>query len=107
VNRRNRRRRHDNVQPCFFFKRALLAAGFATVVSAPAMGTRPGQIAEAELDPESAAIATWSALMARSPSAEEGCFHASYPDIVWERVPCKISQPRSHPTHVRTHATKR
>jgi hypothetical protein len=30
-----------------------------------------------------------------------GCFHASYPNIVWEKVDCKMSLPRVHPTHVR------
>jgi hypothetical protein len=53
------------------------------------------------LDPEAVAHTNWSALMVRTPSPDAGCFHASYPNIVWERVPCKIGQPRTHPTPVK------
>jgi hypothetical protein len=53
------------------------------------------------LDPEAVAQTNWSALMVRTPSPDAGCFHASYPNIVWERVPCKIGRPRTHPTHVK------
>ena len=93
-----------------WIKRSLLAAGFASLVSSSAWA---GQLPDAvagdgsphaetgqELDLESAAHAKWSAFMARSPSPDEGCFHASYPSIVWQRVPCKIGRPRVHPTHV-------
>ena len=51
-------------------------------------------------DTESAARANWRALMAQNPAPAEGCFHASYPDLVWENVECKTGQPRVQPEHV-------
>jgi len=61
-----------------------------------------GQDIDGAVDPVSVAHANWSALMAQNPALAEGCFHASYPDIVWQKVDCKIGQPRVHPTHVDT-----
>lgn len=72
-------------------KCSLLAAGFAALVSASAWATP---------DPDAVARANWSTYMARFPSPDEGCFHAAYPSIVWERVPCKTGHPRVHPTPV-------
>ncbi len=51
-------------------------------------------------DPESQAHANWRAVMAQNPTPGEGCFHASYPDIVWESVECEVGQPRVQPVHV-------
>ncbi len=51
-------------------------------------------------DPESQAHANWRAVMAQNPTPGEGCFHASYPDIVWESVECEAGQPRVQPVHV-------
>ena len=90
-------------------KRSLLAAGFATLVSASVWATQlpdsvasdvAEQSATGTPDPDAVARADWSAYMARFPSPDEGCFHASYPSIVWERVPCKTGHPRVHPTPV-------
>jgi hypothetical protein len=77
-------------------KHLLLSAGFATAVAGSA-----AQHVEAAVDSESAAQAEWRTLMAHNPMPVDGCFHASYPNIVWEKVDCKMSPPRVHPTHVR------
>jgi hypothetical protein len=98
-------------------KRILIAAGLATAVAAPAWAAQlpevagssnteaasvlAGQDTDGAVDPESVAQAEWRASMGQNPTPAEGCFHASYPDIVWEKVDCKIGQPRVHPTHVK------
>jgi hypothetical protein len=107
-------------------KHLLLSAGVATVVGGSAWGTGlpaaivsaapvgqaagsstnaeplfAGQDVGAPVDSESAARAAWRTFMAHNPMPVAGCFHASYPSIVWERVDCKTSPPRVHPTHVR------
>jgi hypothetical protein len=53
------------------------------------------------VDSESAAQAQWRALMAQTDTPAEGCFHASYPDIVWDSVKCEPAQTRVHPVHVK------
>lgn len=45
--------------------------------------------------------ANWRSFMAQTPSAEQGCFHASYPSYYWERVACAAAKPLAHP--VRRH----
>jgi hypothetical protein len=39
--------------------------------------------------------------MKQNSTPGEGCFHASYPDLVWETVECKTDQPRIHPVHAK------
>ena len=51
-------------------------------------------------DADSEAQSQWRGLMAQNSAPAEGCFHASYPNIVWEKVECKIGQPRVRPVHV-------
>ncbi len=49
-------------------------------------------------DAESAAQAEWRTLMSRIATPGEGCFHASYPDFVWNRVACEVThEPRVDP----------
>jgi hypothetical protein len=91
-------------------KPLLIAAGLATAVATPAWAM-PDAVVNASaagatatdraVDPESAARAQWRKLMAHNSTPAAGCFHASYPDIVWERVACDIGQPRVHPVHVK------
>jgi hypothetical protein len=50
-------------------------------------------------DPESQAHANWHAGMAQIPTPGEGCFHASYPEFVWESVECEIGQPLIQSVH--------
>ena len=52
-------------------------------------------------DPEKAAHRTWAAVMKNIPMPGKGCFHASYPDVAWERMECKEAKPLAH------HASRR
>src|SRR5579859_450609 len=78
-------------------KHILIATGLAAAVAVPAWATA----ADGAVDAESAAHASWRQIMKQVPTPEEGCFHASYPNIAWERVECTIGQPRVHPVHVK------
>jgi hypothetical protein len=91
-------------------KGILIAAGLATAVAAPAWATQlPDEVVSQsagitdesiDVDPESVAQGKWRALMAQNATPAEGCFHASYPNIVWEEVACKIAQTAVHPVHI-------
>ncbi len=49
------------------------------------------------LDPaEAQARASWRADIALIEVPADGCFHAAYPNLFWERVPCAVGQPRAH-----------
>jgi hypothetical protein len=52
-------------------------------------------------DPEKEARKTWHAVMKNIPVPGKGCFHASYPNVVWESVDCKEAKPGVHPVHVK------
>jgi hypothetical protein len=67
----------------------LIAAGLAAAVAAPAWA--------ADL-PD---VVNWRTLMAHNSTPSAGCFHASYPNIVWEKVACRSGQPRAHPVHIK------
>ena len=56
-----------------------------------------GQTADSAVDAEAAARENWRAIMAHNPDSEEGCFQASYPSVLWEKVDCKEAHPRVHP----------
>lgn len=57
-----------------------------------------GASSDAALDPaESMARENWRAAIAQNVVFSEGCFHASYPSLVWEAVECKVAHPRFHP----------
>jgi hypothetical protein len=72
-----------------------LAAGLVgTCWIQPALSAEATQ---GPVDPEAMARENWGAVMAHSPAAPEGCFHASYPSFVWEQVECNVAQPRVHP----------
>jgi hypothetical protein len=82
-------------RPRYFNLTFGVAAG---VVSAfwlqPSLAAEPAQ---STLDPEAAAHENWRAFMNQNAASPEGCFHASYPSYVWEKVDCKIPHPRFHP----------
>ncbi|MGA2190857.1 MAG: hypothetical protein ABSH33_20245 [Steroidobacteraceae bacterium] len=40
----------------------------------------------------------WRTAMSNNPASTEGCFHASYPSLVWESVECAVGEPRVRPT---------
>jgi hypothetical protein len=92
-------------------KLGLLAVGLAAFVSASAWAGQPDAVASdneaasGTTDPDSVARADWSDYMATHPSPDDGCFKASYPSTVWERVPCKMVHPRVHPTPVQRGAS--
>jgi hypothetical protein len=99
-----------NLSKALVIKSILIAAGLAAAAaSASATDAPQGLIADSSntaagthvTDSESVAQAKWRELMVRNPAPAPGCFHASYPNTVWERVDCKIGQPRVRPTHVK------
>jgi hypothetical protein len=55
----------------------------------------------AAADPEAAARETWRSFMTQNAASEEGCFHASYPSYLWEKVSCHVAHPRFHPVFKR------
>ncbi|MGA2190615.1 MAG: hypothetical protein ABSH33_19010, partial [Steroidobacteraceae bacterium] len=77
---------------------ASLAAGSPDAGAASALA---GQDTGAAVDPQSAALHSWRKLMTQNPAPVEGCFHASYPNVTWDRVECKAAQPGVHPVHVK------
>jgi hypothetical protein len=78
-------------------KRILLAGGLAAAAALPAWAASGTDGAVA---PDSTAIHQWRALMAQMATPEEGCFHASYPSTVVEKVDCSTDhQPGIHPVH--------
>jgi hypothetical protein len=86
-------------------KRCLIAAGLAAAVAAPAWSAGlpdvvAGQSAGTTVDADSAARAQWKAVMKQNSTPGEGCFHASYPNIGWEKVECKRGEPRVHTEHL-------
>jgi hypothetical protein len=103
-------RKHVVNQPALFSVRGPLkpilgAATLAAAIAAPAWSANlpdagPGQSAEHMADPETAARTEWRAIVRQSPRTGEGCFHASYPSIVVERVECTKDASRAHPVHV-------
>jgi hypothetical protein len=98
-------------------KRLVIAAGLATAVAAPGWAAQlpdgaispnagmgsvlAGQDSTGATDREAVAQHQWRTFMAQSGTPGEGCFHASYPDTLWEKVDCSTAQPPVHPTHVR------
>jgi hypothetical protein len=49
------------------------------------------------LDPgEAQARAAWRANIEQIETPAHGCFHASYPNLFWEKVACGYGQPRQH-----------
>jgi hypothetical protein len=81
----------------------ILAAGLATAVAVPmwASAVLAAQDTGGAVDPESVLHKNWRDLMAQTPTPDEGCFHASYPNFVWEKLDCKTGPGRAHPEHVR------
>jgi hypothetical protein len=86
--------------------RAALRTAAAGLIGAcwlhPAVAAAPGDQA---LEPaEAQAQATWRADMARIEVPPDGCFHAAYPNLYWERVACGVGQPRAHSVPPRVEA---
>jgi hypothetical protein len=56
-------------------------------------------------EPDAAARATWQTFMKTNPEPDVGCFSATYPNYVWEKVACKVAAPRVRPV-LRLHAAE-
>jgi hypothetical protein len=81
---------------------AALAAGIVLQTEGFAqIATTSSAVTATAVDPELVAHENWRALMANNDVPTEGCFHASYPNFVWESVDCKVAQPRVHPVHIK------
>jgi len=52
-----------------------------------------GEAKEGPLDPEAMALDNWRAVMAHSPAAPEGCFHARWASHA--SIPCAANQRRA------------
>jgi hypothetical protein len=71
-------------------QRLLMAAGLAVAVFAPVCASAA----------ESMAPDVWRSFMTHNSAPEEGCFHASYPNTIWERVDCQEGPSDAHPVHI-------
>ncbi len=46
---------------------------------------------------ESQAHEIWRSGLSNNPPSTQGCFHAAYPNLVWESVACLVGEPRIRP----------
>ena len=69
----------------------VFAAGLLSAVFVPAVFAADDGILE------QAAKDSWRHDIAQIATPSEGCFHATYPSVVWEQVACQQLTPRAHP----------
>jgi hypothetical protein len=48
-------------------------------------------------DPDAAAHDAWRAIVSNNTQLGVGCYEATYPNIIWQQVACKVLHPRVHP----------
>ncbi len=77
-------------------KGILMAGALASAIVVPARAQETNAAAE----PDAQARATWKTIMKQAPATEQGCFHASYPSVVWEKTECATGLARV-PRHVK------
>jgi hypothetical protein len=78
-------------------KRLLLAGGLAAAAAVPAWA---GSATDGAAAPDSAALHQWREFMSQNAAPAEGCYHATYPSTVAEKVECATDhQPGVHPAH--------
>jgi hypothetical protein len=53
--------------------------------------------AQAAVDLEAQAHEGWRESITHIAPPAEGCFHATYPSVLWEKVTCNTATPRQHP----------
>jgi len=78
---------------------AFLVAGI--LVQTPSMTAQAGTVATATVDPEAAAKRNWREKITEQSASGQGngCFHAAYPNFIWEAVACSTKgKASSHPT---------
>jgi len=46
---------------------------------------------------DSAAHGSWRTAVTQNRPTDEGCFHVSYPNLIWEKEDCRVGQPRVQP----------
>ena len=68
------------------------AAWLPSAIAAPAAGDEH-IVSQAETQ----ARASWREDISHTTPPAEGCFHATYPSILWKQVGCNVVAPRSHP----------
>ncbi|MGP0056360.1 MAG: hypothetical protein ACLPQI_12470 [Steroidobacteraceae bacterium] len=83
--------RRSTLQPPVLIVEIMVFAACTSVVAA--------QDTNAAVDPEAAAQQQWRADITQIDTPSEGCFQASYPDLVWERMDCMTTQMLVHPVH--------
>lgn len=86
-------------------KRAIAAAALAAglfvqtqsfaAVDIKGVTGRTATEATTNSDPEAVAKKNWRDGIAKIPVTSRGCFHASYPNFVWESMTCTTPQPRA------------
>jgi hypothetical protein len=81
--------------------KSILIAGVLT--AALGVPVWAAQNTGAAAEPESAARAAWHKVMKQAPATEQGCFHAAYPSVVWEKTDCETAVVRV-PRHVKPSA---
>ena len=91
-------RRTNSLHPVVVsISRILRPAGLMTALAATFASTVvAGQDAGTADDAESVAQRQWREAIVNIPTPEEGCFHASYPNFIWEKVDCKTDPGRGH-----------
>jgi hypothetical protein len=57
----------------------------------------PAQAGSVDITSDGAAVHQWQDSMIDIETPGEGCYHASYPDFVWERITCIETLARVHP----------
>jgi hypothetical protein len=78
--------------------RYLKSIAIASMVSVCGLQTLIAQTEIPEVGPlESQALDAWHAAFSQNPPSTEGCFHASYPGLVWESVECAVGEPQVRP----------
>jgi hypothetical protein len=84
-------------------KKLMFVAGLVSAAFVPAVFAAPstnvyGSSADQQVGPiEALARQAWREDIATIATPSAGCFHASYPSIVWQRVACQAANPAVHP----------
>ena len=79
-----------------YMVRIAIVASLVSAVWVPCVFAAPA-IDEVVDQAEAQAREGWRENMAQTAPPAEGCFHASYPSIIWEKATCREVTPRDHP----------
>ncbi|MGC1550485.1 MAG: hypothetical protein WA777_18340 [Rhodanobacter sp.] len=82
----------------FVFAAGLVSAACVPAAFAAQSADFSTQAPSEQVGPiEAVARLAWRGDMAQIATPSEGCFHASYPSVIWKQVECKQVTPRAHP----------